>query len=385
MRAAAALFALCFSLLSTFPAFGARLALVIGNRDYTVGALKNPINDAISVGNSLTSLGFQVTLVRNLRRDDVGRTVDGFASRIRAGDDVVVFYAGHGLQVKGVNYLPAVDASIRSESDVALNSINLNHLLERLDEAKAGVRLLLIDACRDNPYSRSFRSSSRGLARIEGAPSGTLMQFATRPGGLASDGAGSNGLYTTHLLKHIRAAGVPVESMLKRVASGVRQDSSGDQQPWVEGALDGEFYFAPQTSPSRPEATLTPLPPVPQAINETPQLAPPEATLNSCPTRASTEAVSQVFSNLTLYRKEHSIEVWSIRDEPRNIRSTIQAGDEILSCIKQPRSRICSGDEIHRCREEFIVDGRSAGNQYIMNILRQGMPTVASIVLRDSP
>ncbi len=229
------------------PAHAARLALVIGNRDYATGALKNPVNDAEAISNALGGrggLGFQVTLVKNLKRDDIGRTVEGFANRIRPGDEVVVFYAGHGLQVKGVNYLPAVDARIQVESDVALNSLNLNQLLDRLDEAKAGVRLLLVDACRDNPYTRGFRSTARGLARVEGAPSGTLMHFATKPGGVADDGNGANGLYTTHLLRHLRTPGLPVESMLKRVASDVRQASRGAQQPWTEGALEGEFYFA---------------------------------------------------------------------------------------------------------------------------------------------
>lgn len=233
------------ALLLSSPTHAARLALVIGNRDYTVGPLKNPINDAEAMSRTLSGLGFGTTLVKNLKRDDIGQTVEKFVSRIKAGDDVLVFYAGHGLQVKGVNYLPAVDANIRVESDVALNSLNLNQLLDRLDEAKSGVRLLLIDACRDNPYSRSFRSGARGLARVEGAPSGTLMHFATRPGGVAADGTGGNGLYTSELLKHLKTPGLPVESMLKRVAAGVKQASGGDQQPWTEGALDGEFYFAP--------------------------------------------------------------------------------------------------------------------------------------------
>lgn len=367
------------------PALAARLALVIGNRDYSVGALKNPINDATSVASNLNSLGFQVTLVRNLKRDEIGRTIDAFSARIRAGDDVVVFYAGHGLQVKGVNYLPAVDASIRSESDVALNSINLNQFLDRLDEAKAGVRLLLIDACRDNPFGRAFRSASRGLARIEGAPSGTLMQFATRPGGLASDGTGANGLYTTHLLKHLRTPGIAVESMLKRVATGVRQESSGEQQPWVEGALDGEFYFSPQTSSNRQETTMAlPMPPLPQPIAQ--QQTRPASQLYSvpdpCQARASTETVSQAFTSLTLYRKESELEVCLIRDGGKITLSSLQVGDEIISCIAQPQRRICSADEIYLCGDEYIVDGRPAGTQYVLNVIRQGKPTVASIVLR---
>lgn len=117
------------------------------------------------------------------------------------------------------------------------------------------MRLLLVDACRDNPYSRGFRSNARGLARVEGAPSGTLMHFATRPGGVADDGPGRHGVYTAELLKHLRTPGLAVESMLKRVASGVRQATGGSQQPWTEGALDGEFYFAPGASGSDRVAT----------------------------------------------------------------------------------------------------------------------------------
>lgn len=263
------------SLLLAMPAQAARLALVIGNRDYTVGALKNPVNDANAMSAELGGLGFAVTPVKNLKRDDIGRTVESFVNRIKAGDDVVVFYAGHGVQVKGVNYLPAVDANIKVESDVTLNSLNLNQLLERLDEAKAGVRLLLIDACRDNPYNRSFRSGSRGLARVEGAPSGTLIHFATRPGGVAADGSGGNGLYTTELLKHLKTPGLPVESMLKRVAAGVKKASSGDQQPWTEGALDGEFYFV-QASAS-PAVVVPPV----QVASVRPESLEPTVNLDS--------------------------------------------------------------------------------------------------------
>jgi formylglycine-generating enzyme required for sulfatase activity len=292
----AALLLLLLWLATLLPAHAARLALVIGNKDYAVGPLKNPLNDAEAMAAALGGpggLGFQVTLVRNLKRDDIGRTVEGFASRIRPGDDVVVFYAGHGLQVKGVNYLPAVDARINVESDVPLNSLNLNELLLRLDEAKAGVRLLLVDACRDNPYSRGFRSTARGLARVEGAPSGTLMHFATRPGGVADDGQGSNGVYTAELLKHLRTPNLPVESMLKRVASGVRQATGGSQQPWTEGALDGDFYFASAGSaatpttvvatvvpePVRPPAAQTQTPPQTQAV----ALQPAQAPCSLCP------------------------------------------------------------------------------------------------------
>lgn len=233
------------------PPSAPRRALVVGNRDYVVGRLKNPVNDARAMAAQLRGLQFQTTLVENLRRDDIGRVVDGFLASVQPGDDVLLFYAGHGLQIRGANYLPAVDAVIRGESDVPLNSIHLNVLLERLDEARAGVRLLLIDACRDNPYARSYRSGAVGLARIDAAPAGTLIHFATRPGGVSADGDGEHGLYTKHLLQHLGTPELPVEQMLKRVASAVRRESGNAQLPWTEGSLDGDFYFVPPPPRSR--------------------------------------------------------------------------------------------------------------------------------------
>jgi uncharacterized caspase-like protein len=227
------------------PAHAARQALVIGNAAYADGALKNPVNDARAMDGKLTALGFKVMQVENLTRQQIGRTLTAFANTLKPGDEVVVFYAGHGVQVKGINYLPAVDADIQSEEDVALNSLNLNTLMERLDEAKAGLKLLFLDACRNNPYARSLRSNDRGLARVSAAPSGTLIHFATRPGSVAADGTGSNGLYTSQLLRFIDAPDLPVETMLKRVSAAVTVESKKQQEPWTEGGIVGEFYFKP--------------------------------------------------------------------------------------------------------------------------------------------
>jgi formylglycine-generating enzyme required for sulfatase activity len=227
----------------TSPVQAARLALVIGNAAYTEGPLKNPVNDARAMDQKLTTLGFRVQRVENLKRTQIGRAISAFANTVRAGDDVVVFYAGHGVQVKGINYLPAVDADIQSEEDVALNSLNLNSLMERLDEAKAGLKIMFLDACRNNPYARSFRSGDRGLARVSAAPSGTLIHFATRPGSVAADGSGLNGLYTSELLRHMDSPNVPIEAMLKRVSAAVELASKGTQEPWTEGSIRGEFYF----------------------------------------------------------------------------------------------------------------------------------------------
>jgi formylglycine-generating enzyme required for sulfatase activity len=239
------LIALVIAMFAMPPAHAARQALVIGNAAYTDGALKNPVNDAGAMDGKLTALGFKVMKVENLKRQQIGRTLSAFANPLKPGDEVVVFYAGHGVQVKGINYLPAVDADIQSEEDVALNSLNLNTLMERLDEAKAGLKLLFLDACRNNPYARSLRSNDRGLARVSAAPSGTLIHFATRPGSVAADGTGSNGLYTSQLLRFIDAPDVPVETMLKRVSAAVTVESKKQQEPWTEGSIVGEFYFKP--------------------------------------------------------------------------------------------------------------------------------------------
>jgi formylglycine-generating enzyme required for sulfatase activity len=237
------LIALVIAMFAVMPAQAARQALVIGNAAYTEGALKNPVNDARAMDGKLTALGFKVMKVENLKRQQIGRTLTAFANTLKPGDEVVVFYAGHGVQVKGINYLPTVDADIQSEEDVALNSLNLNTLMERLDEAKAGLKLLFLDACRNNPYARSLRSNDRGLARVSAAPSGTLIHFATRPGSVAADGTGSNGLYTSQLLRFIDSPDVPVETMLKRVSAAVTTESKKQQEPWTEGSIVGEFYF----------------------------------------------------------------------------------------------------------------------------------------------
>jgi formylglycine-generating enzyme required for sulfatase activity len=237
-------FLFCLALCSARPAEAmTRLALVIGNAAYANSPLANPVNDARDMAAKLTSLGFVVMKAENLKRRQIGPLLRSFASRIEPGDQVVVFYAGHGLQVKGVNYFPAVDAEIQGEDDVALNSLNLNALMEKLDEAKAGVKLFFLDACRNNPFSRSFRGGNRGLAPIDIAPSGTLIHFATRPGSVAGDGSGRNGLYTEQMLKLIDSRDMAVESMLKRVAAAVERASDGAQEPWMEGSLKGDFYF----------------------------------------------------------------------------------------------------------------------------------------------
>ncbi len=220
-----------------------RVALVIGNSSYKSAPLANPVNDARAISAKLKSLGFEVIERQNLTQKQVGSVLREFRSKLKPGGVALFFYAGHGLQVKGVNYLPVVDADIASEEDVPTQSLDANKVLELMDEAKTRMNLVFLDACRNNPYARSFRSAADGLAKVN-APSGTIISFATRPGSVAADaGSGRNGLYTEHLLAAMDLPDTAIEQALKRVVSGVKQASKGRQEPWMEGSIEGDFYF----------------------------------------------------------------------------------------------------------------------------------------------
>lgn len=218
-----------------------RVALVIGNSAYKFSPLKNPINDSKAIAKKLREYGFNVIEKEDLKQKQIASVVREFKQLLTKDSVAVFFYAGHGFQVKGVNYLPAVDAEIESEEDVSFQSLDVNKILDVMEESHTKMNLVFLDACRNNPFSRSFRSTADGLARVN-APSGTIISFATRPGSIASDGKGLNGLYTEHLLKNMHLQ-VPIEQVLKKVVSGVKQFSEGKQEPWMEGSIEGDFIF----------------------------------------------------------------------------------------------------------------------------------------------
>lgn len=219
-----------------------RVALVIGNSAYRKAPLRNPSNDARDMAARLRAFGFSVIERDNLQIRQIGSTLREFRSKLTPGSVALVFYAGHGLQIKGENYLPAVDADIVSEDDVPQQSLATRQIMDILADAKTRLNLLFLDACRDNPYSRGTRSASQGLSR-ENAPSGTLISFATRPGSVAADGNGRNGVYTSALLAAMQESHRPIEQVLKTVVTAVRATSNNQQEPWMEGSIEGEFCF----------------------------------------------------------------------------------------------------------------------------------------------
>lgn len=149
--------------------------------------------------------------------------------------------------VDGENYLIPVGARVESESDVRYKAVNVGQILGKMGEARNGLNIVILDACRDNPFSRGFRSSTRGLAVVSSATAkGTFIAYATSPGKVASDGETRNGLYTKHLLKNMKTLGLPVEQVFKRVLQGVEQETKGKQSPWTTSSFSGDFYFVPK-------------------------------------------------------------------------------------------------------------------------------------------
>jgi hypothetical protein len=230
-----------------------RIALIIGNSNYASANLKlaNPANDAAAMQRALQDAGFQTIVRLNARRLDFYRAVDEFSARIiRDPHSVGLFYyAGHGVQADGVNYLIPVDAEIESSADLEANAFDVARVLRAMHAAQNEMNIVILDACRDNPLRRT-RSAARGLARID-APSGTFIAYAAAPGQTAQDGStGANGVFTGELLKAIREPNVPLEQMFKKVITGVRAGTRGAQTPWSESSIQGDFYFHTQALPA---------------------------------------------------------------------------------------------------------------------------------------
>jgi len=241
-----------------------RVALVIGNGAYKTGPLKNPANDARDMAATLKSLGFEVLLRENATQRQMNDAIDQFWQSLKKGGVGLFFFAGHGLQVAGENYLVPVDAKVNLEKDVQYECVNAGKVLGRMEDAGNGLNIVILDACRNNPFARSFRSESRGLVKMD-APTGSLVAFATAPGDVAADGEGKNGLYTSHLLRVLRTPGLKIEDVLKRVRIGVAQDSAkaGKRQtPWESSSLMGDFYFVGGGQAGAAPQELASLPPL---------------------------------------------------------------------------------------------------------------------------
>jgi formylglycine-generating enzyme required for sulfatase activity len=223
-----------------------RIALVIGNSDYASGPLPNPANDAKLIGDALTGLGFDVIARRNADQITMKRAIQEFGSRLeKAGPGAVglFYYAGHGVQLSGRNYLIPTTARIEREGDVEIEAVSADWVIEQMRYARNRLNIVILDACRNNPFTRSMRSVDHGLATMD-APAGILIAYSTAPGAVAADGTGRNSPYTEALTQAMREMHEPVEQVFKHVRVGVMSATSGKQVPWESSSLTGDFYFA---------------------------------------------------------------------------------------------------------------------------------------------
>jgi WD40 repeat protein len=221
-----------------------RLALVIGNSKYREAPLVNPANDARAVAVKLRELGFTVTERENASLEEMRKLVRDFGNQLTLGDVGLFYYAGHGIQSGGSNYLIPADADIQDETELAARAFTASEVIEKMDAAKNRINIVILDACRNNPLARKVRSAARGLAPMEQG-SGMIIAFATKPGSTSGDGQGLHGLYTEQLLDALSQPGLSVEEVFKQVRMGVSQKSGGEQIPWENSSLLGEFYFNP--------------------------------------------------------------------------------------------------------------------------------------------
>jgi len=223
-----------------------RLALVIGNADYQGAPLRNPENDANDMANTLKRLGFEVILAQNADQKTMINAVREFEQRLRNGGIGLFYYSGHGVQHANHNYLVPVGADIESEFDIEFETIDASYVLKHMEQAnKNGVNIVILDACRNNPFLRSFRNLRRGLARMDSVR-GSLIAYATAPGTTAEDGTGRNGTYTKHLLTALRTIPhMSIADLFIEVTAQVEKETHGQQVPWQSLSLTHRFCFAP--------------------------------------------------------------------------------------------------------------------------------------------
>jgi len=218
-----------------------RVALVIGNAAYKEAPLANPTNDAADMAKALRENGFKVIERTNVNNREMRQAIREFGNELRGARVGLTYFAGHGIQIRGANYLIPVREDIENEADVEDRGLDANYVLRTMEEAGVRVSLLVLDACRNNPFGRSMRSASRGLAQMNAA-TGSLVAFATSPGSTAADGGGRNGVYTKHLIASLKEE-TDILKVFQKTRAGVVKETAGRQTPWESISLIGDFHF----------------------------------------------------------------------------------------------------------------------------------------------
>ena len=222
--------------------YAERVALVIGNSNYRTAKLANPVNDATDISAVLTDLNFDVITVTDANKRQMIKALDQFAQKLRKADFGLFYFAGHGMQINNRNYLIPLKATVQAESDVEFEAVDAGRILGRMRLAGNKLNVVILDACRNNPFARTFRTSTRGLARMD-APIGTIVAYATSPGSVAADGKGRNGVYTKHLLSALKKPNLDIQDIFNEAGRGVMAETDNQQIPWSSNTPLPQYFL----------------------------------------------------------------------------------------------------------------------------------------------
>ncbi len=236
---------------------GSRVALVVGNNAYPVERLDNPVNDALAMASLFSSAGLSVDRQLDASREQFLAAIERFGESVRRPETrlAIFYYAGHGVQLDWRNYLLPVDAEVHSSEHIRERCVDLGILLGKLKGGRDKTFIIMLDACRNDPFGGRFRPERKGLSQFD-APAGSLLAYSTSPGNVASDGNGKNGLYTEHLVRELSVPGTRLEDALKRVRLNVRLQSKGEQVPWESTSLESDVFIFGQDNKPLSEAEL---------------------------------------------------------------------------------------------------------------------------------
>ena len=299
-----------------------KVALVVGNGKYKdAPELKNAPNDAKAIAEALKASGFDVTMKLDTGREDLIGAIRAYVHAMEQKKHVGLFYfAGHGVQLAWRNYLLPVDAVIDKIEDVAKQSVDIARLMEGLTKASNPMNVIILDACRENPFGKDFRVEQKGLLQMD-APNSTLLAYATSPGNVASDGDGANGLYTENLLREIKVPEAKIEDVFKRVRLGVRRKSNGAQIPWESTSLEEDFWFLPpkelkKLSDAEKERLFKEQVALWESIKESKEAAPLEDYLRRYPSGEFSELAQAVLNGVLAKQGEKKIQIASSEGNP---------------------------------------------------------------------
>jgi len=256
-----------------------RVAFIIGNGGYPKSlALKNPLNVATAIEKQISNLGFETKSYKDLKVAEVSGLRQQMESRIKRNSVLFFYYAGHGVQIDGRNYLLPVDASVNDGDKASKESLYLGDVLHAIERMRPKIAVVILDACRDNPFKdqKNSQAAKQGLARVD-PPTSTVVFYATRPGGTAQDGDDENGVFTKALLQEIIKPEQPLEVLFRRVSTAVYKNTKGEQEPWIEGVIREEFAIASGAQPVKPPGPKSEPPQMTAVVTQPAALSPPPA------------------------------------------------------------------------------------------------------------